>query len=158
LFNAVGSKSVGTSMAMCSSTITRRQGALCEGIVTGKELVARAIHNLSLRNDRAIIKINCATLPSHLIESELFGHEKGAFTSAHARQLGRFEVANGATLFLDEIGELPMDWHNYFLPRPLIISHKKPKNWVIYDRWSYMTLFVHDPATPRPVYTQTGSS
>jgi chemotaxis protein methyltransferase CheR len=76
---------------------------------TGKELVARAIHNLSLRNDRAIIKINCATLPSHLIESELFGHEKGAFTSAHARQLGRFEVANGATLFLDEIGELPLE-------------------------------------------------
>lgn len=76
---------------------------------TGKELVARAIHNLSLRNDRAIIKINCATLPSHLIESELFGHEKGAFTGAHDRQLGRFEVANGATLFLDEIGELPLE-------------------------------------------------
>jgi chemotaxis protein methyltransferase CheR len=76
---------------------------------TGKELVARAIHNLSLCNDRAIIKINCATLPSHLIESELFGHEKGAFTGAHARQLGRFEVANGATLFLDEIGELPLE-------------------------------------------------
>jgi PAS domain S-box-containing protein len=76
---------------------------------TGKELVARAIHNLSLRNDRAIIKINCAALPSHLIESELFGHEKGAFTGAHARQLGRFEVANGATLFLDEIGELPLE-------------------------------------------------
>ncbi|MGD9365183.1 MAG: sigma 54-interacting transcriptional regulator [Desulfobacteraceae bacterium] len=76
---------------------------------TGKELVARAIHNLSLRHERAIIKINCATLPSHLIESELFGHEKGAFTGAHARQLGRFEVAHGATLFLDEIGELPLE-------------------------------------------------
>jgi len=76
---------------------------------TGKELVARAIHGLSPRKGRALLKVNCATLPSNLIESELFGHEKGAFTGAHARQLGRFEVANGATLFLDEIGELPLD-------------------------------------------------
>jgi len=74
---------------------------------TGKELVARAIHSLSPRKDRTLVKVNCATLPSNLIESELFGHEKGSFTGAHARQLGRFEVANGATLFLDEIGELP---------------------------------------------------
>jgi chemotaxis protein methyltransferase CheR len=76
---------------------------------TGKELVARAIHGLSPRKDRTLIKVNCATLPSNLIESELFGHEKGSFTGAHARQLGRFEVANGATLFLDEIGELPLE-------------------------------------------------
>jgi PAS domain S-box-containing protein len=76
---------------------------------TGKELVARAVHSLSLRKDRALVKINCATLSSTLIESELFGHEKGAFTGAHARQLGRFEVANGATLFMDEIGELPLE-------------------------------------------------
>jgi chemotaxis protein methyltransferase CheR len=76
---------------------------------TGKELVARAIHSLSPRNNRTLVKVNCATLPSNLIESELFGHEKGAFTGAHARQLGRFEVANGATLFLDEIGELPLE-------------------------------------------------
>jgi PAS domain S-box-containing protein len=76
---------------------------------TGKELVSRAIHGLSPRKDRALVKVNCATLPSSLIESELFGHERGAFTSAHARQLGRFEVANGATLFLDEIGELPLE-------------------------------------------------
>jgi len=76
---------------------------------TGKELVARAIHGLSHRKDRALVKINCATLPSTLIESELFGHEKGAFTGAHARQLGRFEIADGATLFLDEIGELPLE-------------------------------------------------
>ncbi|MFC1578268.1 sigma 54-interacting transcriptional regulator [Thermodesulfobacteriota bacterium] len=76
---------------------------------TGKELVARAIHALSPRKNRALIKVNCATLPANLIESELFGHEKGAFTGAHARQLGRFEVANGATLFLDEIGELPLE-------------------------------------------------
>ncbi|MGD8290857.1 MAG: sigma 54-interacting transcriptional regulator [Desulfobacterales bacterium] len=76
---------------------------------TGKELVARAIHGLSHRKDRTLVKVNCATLPSNLIESELFGHEKGAFTGAHVRQLGRFEVANGATLFLDEIGELPLE-------------------------------------------------
>ncbi len=76
---------------------------------TGKELVARAIHHLSRRKDRALLKVNCATLPANLIESELFGHEKGAFTGAHTRQLGRFEVANGATLFLDEIGELPLE-------------------------------------------------
>ena len=76
---------------------------------TGKELVARAIHGLSLRKDRALIKINCATLPSNLIESELFGHERGSFTGANSRQLGRFEVAHGATLFLDEIGELPLE-------------------------------------------------
>jgi PAS domain S-box-containing protein len=76
---------------------------------TGKELVARAIHGLSLRKERALVKVNCATLPSNLIESELFGHEKGAFTGAHSRHLGRFEVADGATLFLDEIGELPLE-------------------------------------------------
>jgi chemotaxis protein methyltransferase CheR len=76
---------------------------------TGKELVARAIHGLSSRKERALVKVNCAALPSNLIESELFGHEKGAFTGADSRRLGRFEIANGATLFLDEIGELPME-------------------------------------------------
>ena len=76
---------------------------------TGKELVARALHSSSLRKNRALIKVNCATLPANLIESELFGHEKGAFTGTQARHLGRFEVADGGTLFLDEIGELPLD-------------------------------------------------
>jgi len=76
---------------------------------TGKELVARAIHGLSLRKERALVKLNCATLPSNLVESELFGHEKGAFTGAHSRYLGRFEVADGTTLFLDEVGELPLE-------------------------------------------------
>ena len=76
---------------------------------TGKELIARAIHSLSLSKDRALVKMNCAALPSNLIESELFGHEKGAFTGAHSRRIGRFEVANGTTLFLDEIGELPLE-------------------------------------------------
>ena len=76
---------------------------------TGKELVARAIHGLSQHKKRALVKVNCATLPSNLIESELFGHEKGAFTGAHSRHSGRFEVADGTTLFLDEIGELPLE-------------------------------------------------
>jgi len=76
---------------------------------TGKELVAQAIHSSSLRKNRPLIKVNCATLPSNLIESELFGHEKGAFTGSQARHLGRFEIANGSTLFLDEIGELPLE-------------------------------------------------
>jgi len=76
---------------------------------TGKELVARAIHGLSVRKNRTLVKVNCATLPPNLIESELFGHEKGSFTGSHSRHLGRFEVASGATLFLDEIGELPLE-------------------------------------------------
>jgi PAS domain S-box-containing protein len=76
---------------------------------TGKELVARAIHGASSRRDRAFIKVNCGALAPSLIESELFGHEKGAFTGAGARKLGRFELANGGTIFLDEIGELPLE-------------------------------------------------
>ena len=76
---------------------------------TGKELVARAIHGLSPRKHRALVKVNCAALPANLIESELFGHEKGAFTGSQSRHIGRFEVADGATLFLDEIGELPLE-------------------------------------------------
>lgn len=76
---------------------------------TGKELVAQAIHSASTRKDRPLVKINCAALPANLIESELFGHEKGAFTGAQTRKIGRFELADGATLFLDEIGELPLE-------------------------------------------------
>jgi formate hydrogenlyase transcriptional activator len=76
---------------------------------TGKELVARAIHKLSSRSNRPLVKVNCAALPGELIESELFGREKGAFTGATTTQLGRFELADGSTLFLDEIGELPID-------------------------------------------------
>src|SRR5215212_6897410 len=76
---------------------------------TGKELLAHAIHNLSPRKSRTLVKVNCAALPGTLIESELFGYEKGAFTGAESRRLGRFEIANSGTLLLDEVGELPLD-------------------------------------------------
>jgi len=76
---------------------------------TGKGMAAHAIHELSARKDRPMITVNCAALPANLIESELFGREKGAFTGAHAKQVGRFEVANGGTIFLDEIGEMPLE-------------------------------------------------
>ena len=82
---------------------------ICGETGTGKELLAQAIHRQSHRRDHVMVKVNCAALPSGLVESELFGREKGAYTGALARQVGRFEVADGSTIFLDEIGELPPD-------------------------------------------------
>jgi DNA-binding NtrC family response regulator len=76
---------------------------------TGKELIARALHHASSRKEHPLVKVNCAALPVHLIESELFGHEKGAFTGAATKRIGRFELAHGGTIFLDEIGELPLE-------------------------------------------------
>ena len=76
---------------------------------TGKELVARAIHNNSSRKTKTMVKVNCATLPANLIESELFGHERGSFTGALDRRIGKFELAHHSTLFLDEIGEMPLE-------------------------------------------------
>ncbi len=104
---------IGRSPALAAVLDNVRRVAATEASVlisgetgTGKELIARAVHSLSRRRDRPLIKINCAVLPLSLVESELFGHEKGAFTGAIARRIGRFELAHGGTLFLDEIGEI----------------------------------------------------
>ena len=82
---------------------------------TGKELIARAVHNLSPRKNKPLVKVNCAAIPAGLIESELFGHEKGAFTGALTKKMGRFELADKGTIFLDEIGELPLDLQSKLL-------------------------------------------
>src|ERR1700722_6691161 len=76
---------------------------------TGKELIARAIHRMSSRKDNSFIKLNCAAIPTGLLESELFGHEKGAFTGAVSAKIGRLELADKGTLFLDEVGDIPLE-------------------------------------------------
>ena len=76
---------------------------------TGKELIARAIHNLSERNSRRMVKINCAAMPAGLLESDLFGHERGAFTGASTQRIGRFELADKSSMFLDEVGDMPLE-------------------------------------------------
>src|ERR1700755_2674040 len=106
---------IGHSPALKSALLEVEQVAATDSTVlvlgetgTGKELIARAIHNLSPRCGRPFVKLNCAAIPFDLLESELFGHEKGAFTGAVAQKIGRFEMANNGTLFLDEIGDLPL--------------------------------------------------
>src|SRR6202161_2180552 len=82
---------------------------------TGKELVAKAIHNLSARRDRNFVSTNCAAIPAGLLESELFGHERGAFTGAVAREIGRFEMADKGSMFLDEVGDIPLELQSNLL-------------------------------------------
>jgi formate hydrogenlyase transcriptional activator len=107
---------VGESPAVLSALASVRKVAKTDSTVlvtgetgTGKELIVRAIHDLSRRKDKLLVKVNCAALPAGVIESELFGHEKGAFTGALTRKVGRFELAHRATLFLDEVGDLPLE-------------------------------------------------
>jgi DNA-binding NtrC family response regulator len=107
---------VGSSPAMLAFCQALRKASRADAPVliggesgTGKELAAHAIHNMSDRSNNAFVAVNCGALPTHLIQSELFGHEKGAFTGAHQRKIGRMEAAQGGTLFLDEIADLPLD-------------------------------------------------
>jgi formate hydrogenlyase transcriptional activator len=113
---------VGQSLAMKKVLSQAEQVAGTDATVlllgetgTGKELLSRAVHRMSSRKDRPLVKVNCAALPPTLIESELFGREKGAYTGALTRMIGRFEIADGSTLFLDEIGELPFDLQSKLL-------------------------------------------
>jgi transcriptional regulator with GAF, ATPase, and Fis domain len=113
---------VGQSLAMKRILAQAEQVARTDSTIliqgetgTGKELLARAIHKMSARKDRPLITVNCASLPPTLIESELFGREKGAYTGAMTKMIGRFEIADGSTLFLDEIGELPLELQSKLL-------------------------------------------
>ncbi len=113
---------VGQSVAMKKVLTQAEQVAQTDSTVlllgetgTGKELLARAIHSMSLRKDRPLVTVNCASLPPALIEGELFGREKGAYTGALTKMIGRFEIADGSTVFLDEIGELPLDLQSKLL-------------------------------------------
>jgi transcriptional regulator with GAF, ATPase, and Fis domain len=113
---------VGQSLAMKRILVQAEQVARTDSTVlilgetgTGKELLTRAIHKMSARKDRPLIAVNCASLPPTLIESELFGREKGAYTGAMTKMIGRFEIADGSTLFLDEIGELPLELQSKLL-------------------------------------------
>src|SRR5207237_8031792 len=109
--NIVGDSSALRSVLELVETVAPNDSAvlLLVETRTGKELVARAIHDRSRRKDRTFVKLNCAAIPTGLLESELFGHEKGAFTGAIAQKIGRLELADQGTLFLDEVGVIPIE-------------------------------------------------
>jgi formate hydrogenlyase transcriptional activator len=115
-FRASTSELIGTSrpmrelLALLGKVAPHSMAVLITGETgTGKELIARAIHQLSQRRERTLVKVNCAAIPTGLLESELFGHERGAFTGAIAQKIGRFELADRGTLFLDEVGDIPLE-------------------------------------------------
>ena len=116
------SEMVGQSQGLKNVLAEMQQVAQSESSVlvtgesgTGKELIARGLHQMSDRRERPLVKVNCASLPANLVESEIFGHERGAFTGANSQRIGRFELADNGTLFLDEIGELPLELQAKFL-------------------------------------------
>jgi len=113
------SKALREVLDLVRTVALRIRLSLIEGETgTGKELIARAIHKHSTRRDRPFVKLNCAAIPLGLLESELFGHERGAFTGAVARKVGRFEAADRGTLFLDEIGDIPLELQTQAAARP----------------------------------------
>ena len=111
---------------------------------TGKELIARAIHNRSARKDRPLVRVDCSAISAGLVESELFGHLKGAFTGAVERRIGRFELADGGTIFLDEVGELPLEVQ-VKLPGESLQEQDSLRQWAVAVLSAWMCVWLLPP-------------